>query len=297
MDTVASVGIWEGIKNDQLKLTGGHANWAFPEVMRILPNVQNCVHFVAMHELRKNFPLDSVAVKNIYPKNCVEVAYPGSHSDVGGGYEPGELGVSLHENLKLSQIPLNHMYQCAVTSGVPLSKERLGSKSEKDFEMSENLITAYERFLDVSNETPKALNDWALPYLTWRWQRMNDYEKTEHYKKANEEGQKLLMAGNISFIFGDELIKNYQGYSNLPFKKLGRHDREIIPAQLMGLDPQAPEIRSRVKSHVKIAPELAEFFDRFVHDSVSGFRKQLVEPTGHWRYRKIFRGTATPYNG
>src|SRR5207247_2411028 len=92
--------------------------------------VENCVHMVAMHELRKNFPLDTLAIKGALPARSREFAYPGAHSDVGGGYAPGALGISVSNNLmesdalKLSQIPLHHMLACALAADVPLTKQR-----------------------------------------------------------------------------------------------------------------------------------------------------------------------------
>jgi hypothetical protein len=102
-DTVASVG------GPSL-----HLDWAAE--LAIPPEVQRCVHFVAAHEVRQAFPLDSVRVGQSYPANCEEVVYPGVHSDVGGGYAPGDQGRS-H---LLSRIPLRHMYVEALRAGVRL---------------------------------------------------------------------------------------------------------------------------------------------------------------------------------
>ena len=38
-----------------------------------------------------------------------------------------------------------------------------------------------------------------------------------------------------------------------------------------------------------IPKEITNFFELYVHDSVAGFRKDWVEPTGHWKYRRLFR--------
>lgn len=296
MDTVASVGIWEGIKNDQLHSTGGHSDWATPDVLRILPSVENCVHFVAMHELRKNFPLDTVFFNHGLPSNCVEFVYPGSHSDVGGGYQPGELGVSAMDALKLSQIPLNHMYECAVAAGVPLSKERLGAEGKAAFAMHDELSAAFMQFIDASTDAPRSLGDWALPYLVWRWQARNSYEKTKQFMRSNAEDRRHLIASNQQFCGADEQMQTYAYAKTTKWTKRP-YDRDGTQVTLPTLEPEAPELRARVAEQSNISPMLAAFFDNFVHDSVAGFRKQLVEPTGHWRYRRVFRGTATPYIG
>ncbi len=296
MDTVASVGIWEGVKNDQLRTTGGHSNWATPNVLRIPSKVENCVHFIAMHELRKNFPLDTVLFNHDLPSNCVEYVYPGSHSDVGGGYKPGELGVSVADSLKLSQIPLNHMYDCAVAANVPLSKDRRGTGGEAAFTVHDDLSTAFKQFIDISTETPKSLGDWMLPYLVWRWQTRSTYEKTGQAMRANPEDRGYLVAGNRQFCWLDEQMQMFN-YSKTAKWKKSPYDREGTQVALPELEPEALDLRARVAAQSKISPALAAFFDSFVHDSLAGFRKKLVEPTGHWRYRRLFRGSETPYIG
>ncbi|MEM6162729.1 DUF2235 domain-containing protein, partial [Erwinia sp. P6884] len=83
------------------------------------------VHLVSSHEQRLCFPLDSIRRPDgKYPANSVEVVYPGMHSDLGGGYPPGDQGkANESENrsiLLLSQIALHDMYASAFSSGAPL---------------------------------------------------------------------------------------------------------------------------------------------------------------------------------
>lgn len=102
-DTVASVG-------------GPSRHFSWASELAIPPEVERCVHYVAAHEVRAAFPLDSVRGDRVYPTNCEEVVYPGVHSDVGGGYAPDEQGRS---NM-LARIPLRHMIADAVRAGVPM---------------------------------------------------------------------------------------------------------------------------------------------------------------------------------
>ncbi|SDG29047.1 MULTISPECIES: DUF2235 domain-containing protein [unclassified Duganella] len=293
MDTVASVGVVEGITNR--RATGGHSEWAMPDVMRILQSVENCVHFVAMHELRKSFPLDTVSIDYALPSNCLEFAYPGSHSDVGGGYAFGELGVSARDSLKLSQIPLNHMFDCAVKAGVPLSKQLLPKDYKNLFAVDEALQNAFDLFLNESTEAPRLLPDWSLPYLVWRWQVRRAYQNTEQVKKANAEDRGLLLEANAYFCISDEQIKSSPAYSRISLRPTLSFNRGDNLTSLLHLELEAPALRARIEAQPKISPALAEFFDKFVHDSVAGFRNQFVEASGHWRYRRVFRGSATPY--
>ncbi|MCE1208761.1 MAG: DUF2235 domain-containing protein, partial [Spirochaetia bacterium] len=87
----------------------GHQGWA-DNTLEIHPAVEQCVHFVAGHEVRACFPLDSVRVKSEYPANAMEVMHPGAHSDVGGGYAPSALGVSPSQDSFMSIIPGVNMY-------------------------------------------------------------------------------------------------------------------------------------------------------------------------------------------
>jgi hypothetical protein len=60
------------------------------------------VQLTAHHEIRRNFPLSSIAdAQGNHPGNFAEIVLPGAHSDVGGGYEnPNlELGFTNHEEL------------------------------------------------------------------------------------------------------------------------------------------------------------------------------------------------------
>lgn len=94
-DTVASAGFWSGLSTLATNSTGGHGAWASVDALRIPSSVQNCVHMVAMHELRRNFPLDEIGVGGKLQPGWIQHAYPGAHSDVGGGYRPGELGIAV----------------------------------------------------------------------------------------------------------------------------------------------------------------------------------------------------------
>lgn len=79
--------------------------------------VEMCHHFTAAHELRFSFPLDLIRDQRRYHANMLEKVYPGVHSDVGGGYEPGKQGRSD----TLARVPLVHMLEGAVSHGVRLN--------------------------------------------------------------------------------------------------------------------------------------------------------------------------------
>ncbi|MFH8135216.1 DUF2235 domain-containing protein [Pantoea osteomyelitidis] len=123
LDTVASVGVAHVVP-----VAGGHMSWAagtmeLPDDETYGGLIKKCVHLVSGHEQRLCFPLDSVRRSNgKYPPYATEMVYPGMHSDIGGGYPPGDQGKANRKDdaLLLSQIPLHEMYAAAFSAGAPL---------------------------------------------------------------------------------------------------------------------------------------------------------------------------------
>ena len=95
----------------------GHMGWA-DDTMELPDNglIKKCTHLVSSHEQRLCFPLDSICRSDgTYPSYATEVVYPGMHSDIGGGYPPGDQGKAVGHNDSnlLSQIALRDMYASA----------------------------------------------------------------------------------------------------------------------------------------------------------------------------------------
>lgn len=119
LDTVASVGVAH-----IAPLAEGHMGWA-DNAMELPDNglIKNCVHLVSAHEQRLCFPLDSICRHDgTYPSYAREMVYPGMHSDIGGGYPPGDQGkaTAADDGYLLSQIALHDMYAAAFNAGAPL---------------------------------------------------------------------------------------------------------------------------------------------------------------------------------
>ncbi|WP_285152117.1 T6SS phospholipase effector Tle1-like catalytic domain-containing protein, partial [Serratia ureilytica] len=95
LDTVASVGI-----ANIAPFAEGHMGWA-DDTMELPDNglIKKCTHLVSSHEQRLCFPLDSICRSDgTYPSYATEVVYPGMHSDIGGGYPPGDQGKAVGHN-------------------------------------------------------------------------------------------------------------------------------------------------------------------------------------------------------
>lgn len=148
-----------------------------------------CVHMIAGHEVRNSFPVDSALRARVRPPNTVEMVYPGMHSDVGGGYRPGEGGVGTAarsgqrntsaDALKLSQIPLMAMYKEAMAAGVPM--RALGGHDWEDFNKDDftanpGLIDRYNHYMATAATSGLPLGDTMLRhmrlYFEWRFQHI-----------------------------------------------------------------------------------------------------------------------------
>lgn len=306
-DTVAAAGLGTMITSVISRVTGGHDGWANEMSLRIPSLVRNCVHFVAMHEFRRNFPLDEIGAPGSTPAGSLEIAYPGSHSDVGGGYAPGDLGIAAHlpaqqaDCHKLSQITLNHMFDYAVSCGVPLSKSlsKTIRPSFDSFAIAHELKSAFERFVNEIGPAPRPIYHWARDYLAWRWSVSQQYSSLAQVKMASTEHRTLMEKSNQKLIDDAELIRScgdpkfsswYRDYVSSGKHYTGIRKNLFLCGDIDDLDQEAPVV---MKDAIGVKPSLslAKFFDAYVHDSYAGFAENLMEPTGYWRYRRSFRGT------
>lgn len=159
LDTVASVGIADIVPGAR-----GHMGWA--DGNQQLPAsglVKRCLHLVAAHEQRVSFPLESIRRQTgDYPPNCIEVIYPGVHSDLGGGYLPGDQGKGggRSDGSLVSQIALHDLYADAFAHGAPLKVEKralgAGLHNEHWRVLEDNVVLA----LDIDPTLVSRFNAW-----------------------------------------------------------------------------------------------------------------------------------------
>ncbi|MBU9355867.1 DUF2235 domain-containing protein [Burkholderia multivorans] len=193
-DTVASVGLPDTVTAAiDIAELDGHWVWTANGALNIPASVKKCVHFFSIHEQRMSFPLDSIRERHAYPVGAprrIEVAYPGVHSDVGGGYAFNEEGKSRDgDGSKLSQITLHNMYIEALKAGVPLSVQAeespLPKVMEDDFRISSSVARAFNDWLSTVNQKPLDSIESALRIgmgqsLAWRTLRA-DYGNPQAY--------------------------------------------------------------------------------------------------------------------
>lgn len=318
MDTVASVGSTNATWGQ------GHWSWATPENLQIHPAVKNCVHYVALHELRTVFPSDSICRDNVLPPNCHEHYYPGAHSDVGGGYPPGCQGKAVKINYgdgsssavvpeaddskKLAQLALNDMYQAARKTcefhSLGQAWQEVTPQSAQDqnplieqFAMDPQVRTSVESYFAhcaIAQDLPvdEQLRKHGLLYLTWRYQvnAANYFEQLTSVKYAHTldtEGLSYYRQGQEIFAEQIKLVPKWRGFGN--------------NEEPGGYNKHATEIYKLI-SKMTLPPNVGGFYDSMVHDSYAAFIKKVgwlrsaVEGEGYLRYRGVYRGNETRLN-
>ncbi|MGO4812260.1 DUF2235 domain-containing protein [Cupriavidus sp. 2MCAB6] len=193
-DTVASVGI-AGLYS----FAEGRQSWA-DDNMQVHPAVEQCLHLVAGHEVRACFPSDSVRINGKYPPNCKEFVFPGSHSDIGGGYMPLCLGkadwnaVGPHHDLQLARVPGFEMYRAALVAGVPFyTEQQLIEKGQKKvfdaLTPSQSAVDAVKAYYLAANIKAGTLEDMTRQHMRWyfshRWQLLEaGFRGSPQYQRA-----------------------------------------------------------------------------------------------------------------
>lgn len=139
--------------------------------------VEEVRHFVAAHEIRNSFPVDSISMlrngRITKPEHFYETVYPGVHSDVGGSYAPEEGGKSRTASEKFGVIPLIHMYQYALRAGVPLlNPDAWNHNIQEDFDVDKSLTSAYDYYIKHINAPGilgQVINNHMQLYYAWRF--------------------------------------------------------------------------------------------------------------------------------
>ncbi|WP_211453599.1 T6SS phospholipase effector Tle1-like catalytic domain-containing protein [Collimonas antrihumi] len=241
-DSVASIGPANSAsETTPLFFADGHFSWA-KEIRKPLPGcVKKTVHYVAAHEQRRNFPLTRVKGNDV-----TEYMYPGVHSDVGGGYSPGDQGRGMTMGTMLSQIPLLHMHRAATTAGVPLlSHAQMPSDLTADYDLSSDLSEAWNFYMKALDFKPEAdfkiepngtvmgsyhamVREHMRLFYSFRRRYLNEYQNIPSFSKASKQDQEdlnsynELLKGDLAVLRGRE--KNATRYVS------GISDRHITHA-------------------------------------------------------------------
>lgn len=304
-DTVASVGLANLYETMPM---AGHQSWA-DNNLQIHPGIERCVHYVAGHEVRACFPLDSARVKHAYPANVSEVMYPGAHSDVGGGYAPGALGVSTQSQDMLSIIPGLNMYKEARLSGVPFQDwSDLKPDVRLGLSPSNAVVDAFNNFVNAAKAPSAPVESLAKhfmgSYFSYRFKYRQTLPQRPFYANASSAEKGWLNRSQESLIHrlrllgqGDPMAPNFS-----PKDAAKQHQRmQEAMSKASGIDFTKPEVGMRqlydVAAHIDtraLSPALEKLYDGYLHDSMAGFVHQLDEyklnRIGFARFRAVFCG-------
>jgi hypothetical protein len=311
-DTVAAVGVTSvDILKDEV--VSGHVSWA-KGTLAIHPAIERCVHFVATHEVRGCFPLDSVRYKGKYPANCVEVAYPGVHSDVGGGYRPLAQGRSAlpsdNSYSFCALFPCIDMHKEALASGVPLQTlEQMSELDRRDFTASKQTVDDYNAFLkaDLATGPVEEIGKLRMDrYRFYRYKRLSTFVESALSQHAPAEDADFLRQTNHDFEEKcNELKQKYKRIMEQAEKEnlnklknpspangvsLAKRKRELLEANFNREDLEMWEGMHRVG---QLDQAMLTFFDHYIHDSIAGFaqdgvREYKYNGRGHFRRRNVY---------
>lgn len=285
-DTVASVG---GSASVALTLPmpgvifDGHWSWANRILKPLPPSVKAGRHFIASQEVRMNFPVTRLSAQS---GDFQEVYFPGMHSDVGGGYGPGDFGKGRGSQSSIvSQIPLVHMFKAARLAGVPLTPySELEQSVKDDFAINRELASAWNAYTAALGENGDVLFKHMELYYRWRAARLKTLEQTESFKAASAQAQQDMRDAN-RMLAGDLETLNYRktveprmagdSISDEPYSVRDQArinqwhlNRAIERRRLEDWEEWALEIFQKPQS---LPPEVMRFFDDYIHDSFAGF--------------------------
>lgn len=305
-DTVASVGIPNAFSNS---IVEGHQSWA-DNNMQIHPAVEQCVHFVAGHEVRASFPLDSVRIGGVYPGNAKEVMYPGAHSDLGGGYAPNAVGIAPDIANEFARIPGAQMYRDARVAGVPLvSWDGLLKTVQADLTVARQTIDDFNAYIKAANikagPVEQAHEQHMSLYLTYRYKYRNSIGALPFYQRASASHKSFIK------VTTDTFNKRMRALMNYPIRPsdekynfsdaVAQHQKIPKATRLKSLDSQQTEHLLTMAGAInteKLNPTIEKFFGDYVHDSMAGFiemggwatNEYNMNGLGIFKFRKIFHG-------
>lgn len=297
-DTVASVGLANLYDNGVL---AGHQSWG-DNTQEIHPAVEQCVHFVAGHEVRACFPLDSVRIKSSYPPNAMEVMYPGAHSDVGGGYAPGALGVSPTVDSSMSIIPGVNMYHEARKAGVPLLPlDELAPVFRQALTPSGSVIRDFNGYLKDAKLGSGPVEVMHRRHMGWyfgyRFKCRNEFESMSPYASSSTEDKDALRKTQTAFL--KRLSLNLANPSDPSFdpKTVVKLHKDMNKAS--GLQPTTKDkMVYDIVEHMDVGgltPNIEAMCGKYIHDSMAGFinfgmNEYLLNGLGLGKFRTVFKG-------
>lgn len=276
-DTVASVLLPD---SSPANLGNGLFDWARGTLEIMGP--EHTAHYVAAHEIRRSFPLSTARSGGSYSSGVKEFVYPGAHSNIGGGYEPGAQGKSTGGRATLlSQIALNDMYFEAANAGAALfAMSKMPGETRADFKIDPKLDASFSAYAawtkyrekeDVAaskgDSTQNRLQDHTHMYWRWRASVSPDskFKALSSYAAAKEQDRIDLWESELDWRADIENARE----ASKPQKMFVPDFGEI------NVPPTADGVQKSLLVEIVLGKSVPEsvgvFFDNFVHDSHGGF--------------------------
>ncbi|NKA56923.1 hypothetical protein GO281_00696 [Ralstonia solanacearum] len=311
-DTVASVGLAQSSM-----IADGHGSWGEEVFLRIPKYVTRTVHLISSHEVRGSFPLDKAA-----SKNCLELAYPGVHTDVGGAYQPGDQGRGCNaagvpdDSNKLSQVTLAKMYREAIAAGVPLNPaaKNLAPEVTAALKISPELIRAFNDYVDAVNPlirkagggTTGAARVQYGQYLRWRRLRLSSgaqaFENQPFFKRAQQFGAqcaqdlkganeelrdeaKTMAEKEGALVYSDNWMAKVLSRASPATEAAAEFQRFLWGEKVK----QWREVKPYWNDTSPLDPRIAKIYDDYVHDSRAWFKPFGAANDSVWRLQQKAR--------
>ena len=267
----------------------GHLDWGGR--LAIDPAVEEVRHFVAAHENRNSFPVDSISILGengiTKPAHFYESVYPGVHSDIGGGYAPGEGGRSEIRAESLALVPLIHMYKHAIACGVPLLPPTVWERENKeDFEISSELLRAYNVYLKTIKPTSRLgvlINQHMAQYFAWRFRniRVKADRRGDESRRISEQ-RETFKKGHVQL---DKEIEDLKKKEALAARELNTlvSRRAAYTARTYGVQTQAHSsgvsdqqiLEARMKKQMARDELLKAEARKLAHPNMENFQQMI----------------------
>ncbi|MCU9949055.1 T6SS phospholipase effector Tle1-like catalytic domain-containing protein [Pseudomonas sp. PDM13] len=293
MDTVASVG-----SAHVAPFASGHMDWAdgtlpLPSAERFPGWIKDCRHFVAAHEQRLCFPLDSIRDEaGHYPPYAREVVYPGVHTDLGGGYPPGDQGKARGgQGELLSQIALHDLYAAAFAAGAPLMVPEVMVPEElRQIKPLRQMSLDIKEEFDITPSLIRRFNAWRSSTLGLS--ETAPAESSSHEPQQAGHDLETLMATQLAWLTGWRIERFARGsYSSQPFYGQAKQtnatqqkvEEEALKARRQALKQKRLEARGNPDVRLVGEPDYEAVLDQqqireaaveFEHDYMERWRQQ-----------------------
>ncbi|MDV4265321.1 T6SS phospholipase effector Tle1-like catalytic domain-containing protein [Acinetobacter seifertii] len=254
--------------------------------------VQNCSHYIAGNEVRFAFPVDVIHKDNkLANSNWKEVVYPGVHSDVGGGYEPGGQGV----NDNFARIPLKHMLDDALQAGVKMySYDELKKGHSEVFEQFEIQPDSQKYYDAVKAATPSqgsvqeqikgCMKLYYSAYGTIA-RAGNELSVSQRVRQENKFREYIPVGPSDMATEMQRLKKLKEATAS---KKDGFNIFRVFSPVSTAYEYMISIEDWQFESWNKdVSDDIKQFYLNYVHDSKYGFLSN-VEPFSYFRQRRVY---------